>query len=210
MSDLLDREVGKTYEDPWFGDGPSSNNIAPTRASLQDALSIFETGLVIHKGDPEAAGQYTKDLIRNSASTVTISSNGEEKAHVIMGAGRVEKQLNTPLSDLINYGESSDYFMFAVESLLGDTSVLDKKNQQPLTKLSDVENLQITTIPGYDGIILNSPSAPNPFPITLEQLQDLEARNTRHANEIALKAENKKTVERRRIERSAGYIATRQ
>ena len=201
VTDFMESEVGKTYNDDWFGGDQASDNRQLTRASMQDAMAIFDTGITIHKGDPEAAKQYTLDMIRNSAETITLTSDGNEKSHVMLGAATLQTQLDTPLSDLINYGESSEFFAYAVEGVLGDTSVLDKKTQKPLTKLSEVQNLEVYTITGYDGIFLKSPASPNPFPITLEQLQQLDGKNKRQKQRKALDEENAKLLKRAQSQR---------
>lgn len=208
VSQFMGSEVGRTVNTSWFGGSQVSDTRRPTSTSVSEALGIFETGVKIYKGDAEAAKDYTLDVIRNSAETVTLTSKSSEgkeyeSAHVIMGASELQKQLDAPLGDLINYGENQEFFAKAIEGLLGDTSVLDKKNQLPVTKLSEVANLEIYTITGYDGIFLNTPSSPNPFPITLEQLQELDGQNKRQKNRKAMDEENKKIVERKAVQSQA-------
>ena len=208
VTEFMQKEVGRTVNTDWFGGDKVSDRRSVTSASVSEALAIFETGVKIYKGDAEAAKAYTLDVIRNSAETVTLTSKSSEgkeyeSAHVIMGASELQGQLDTPLGDLINYGENQEFFAKAIEGLLGDTSVLDKKNQLPVTKLSDVANLEIYTITGYDGIFLNIQSSPNPFPITLEQLQGLDAKNSRQKKRKAMDEENKKIVERKAVQAQA-------
>ncbi len=198
VTDFLNSEVAKPPESR-FSSTPSNR---VTSASISESLQIFNDGLTIHKGDAEAAKQYTLDIVRNSAEIVTltgVATSGEEyeSSFIIQGASAIQNELSTPLSELINYAEGKDGFAKAIEGLLGDTSVLDKKNQQPLTKLSQVQNLDIYTIQGYDGIFLNTPSSPNPFEITLEQLQDFDQRITRGKQQDALDKENAKLAERK-------------
>ena len=214
VTKFLEREVGKTTNDGlfggFFGGDQTSDGRKVTAATLSEVMQIFNDGVMSNKGDAEAAKQYTLDVIRNGAETVTLTSQSEsgesfERSFVIQGANAVQEELDTPLGDLINYGENTEFFAEAIEGLLGDTSVLDKKNQQPLTKLSQIQNLSMYTIQGYDGIFLRTPISPNPFPITLEQLQQLDGKISRKKKQDALDAENVKIVERKRAEASLSF-----
>lgn len=212
VTNFLNSEVGRTVNTDWFGGDQTSDTRKVTSATVAETLAIFQDGVAIHQGDAEAAKQYTLDIMRNSAETVTLTSQAQsgesyERSMVIHGAASLD--LNTDLGDLITFGEDNEFFAAAIEGLLGDSSVLDKKNQQPITKLGQIPNLRISTILGYDGIFLHAGSNPNPFPITLEQLQQLDGRLDRKKKQDALDEENAKIVERKTKESRSALAFSR-
>ena len=200
VTDFLQGEVGRTVNTAWFGGSQTSDNRQVTSTTVSETLAIFEEGVAINQGDAEAAKKYTLDMIKNSGTPVSLSSkasSGEtfERGMIVYGASNLN--IRTPLGDLITYGEGKEAFAGLIKGLLGD----DVEGETPITKLGDIPNLEISTITGYDGIFLSTPTSPNPIEVTIDQLQTLE-KDAAEAKEQQLEdAENAKIVEREKAER---------
>lgn len=200
VTNFLEEAVGRTVNTDWFGGSQTSDTRQVTSTTVAESLAIFSDGIAIHQGDAEAAKKYTLDIIRNSGEPVTLSSkssSGEsfERGMIVYGASNLN--IRTPLGDIIQYGEGKEVFAGLIKGLLGD----DVEGETPITKLGDIPNLEISTITGYDGIFLSTPTSPNPIEVTIEQLQMLE-QDAAAANEKKLEdAENAKIVERKKAER---------
>jgi len=161
----------------------------PTRASFAVASKLYDRGLVMYNQDPHAAKQYMLDAVKNSAEMIQL---GDNSTHMVMGADRVQKNLTMDIGDLLNYGDSIGHWDQTILGLVGETRGLDKKDHKGFTKLSDISNLSITTIPGYSGLFLSTPTSNAPYPINLDQLQELqgmaqEAKNLAESNAIEKK-----------------------
>lgn len=202
VTDFLGQEVGRTPSGGFFSRSKASDTRQVTSATIAEAMTIFNDGVAIHQGDAESAKKYTLDIIRNSGEPVTLSgksASGEsfEKGMIVHGASNLN--IRTPLGDLLTYGESKEYFADAIAGLLGNADTT-KEGAVPITRLGDVPDLRISTITGYDGIFLTTPASPNPFPITIEQLQLLEADAAEKAEQDEEDAYNAKRVARKKAE----------
>ena len=191
VKDALAFDLGKTIKGSnWYGGEITSRvNGTPTGAAVATANRLFNKGLVMYDNDPYAAKQYMLDIVKNSAETITLGAN---PTHVVMGADRVQRNLDMNIGDILNYGDDTGHWADTILGIVGETRGLDKKDHKGFTKLSDISNLNITTIPGYSGLFLSTPTSNAPYPINLDQLQELqgmaqEAKNVAESNAIEKK-----------------------
>jgi hypothetical protein len=186
-SDFLSKSeyISHILSDYLTGQG---EKVYPTAQDLNEFTEVFERGLEANYQDPWAAKEYLLDHIANSQQKVHLGG----KTHLVNKLGPIEG-LDHELNDILRYADNKNKFAEHITSLVGKTGDIDAA---PITKLEELDNLQVYTVKGMDGIMIKVPKAINPVMITSKHLRNL-------SEEMTQRKKEKQLVEQLNIEAKA-------
>lgn len=138
----------------------------PRGDTLAYYMEEYQDGLQIYAGDHNAARNYLRTTIKNA----TIQRNG-----VVVRDGRRLNEMSDKydFNTLMDGMESTDvdWMRGVIAQMVGDNT---NEHGEPMTSLSELSDYELYTVPGFDGVFVNSQSAQRPVRIPAKVFKQVE------------------------------------